>query len=275
MSGRGDCAVAWVCLMFHDVSSSLPGSGGGPERFSVPISSFELILDTITAAGCVGCSLATALDLRDRPRVGITFDDGTVGQFAHAVPALRVRDMTATFFVTTDWIGTPGFMSWDQLRRLSDWGMSIQSHTLSHPFLSELGEERLRKELKLSKLALDRELGQETTQIALPGGNGPKRALRSLVGEAGYRVVAGSRWGRNYDKADAYSISNRVRRCTVPRSLTPGLARRVITGDSRLTLARYPREAMLNGLRAWLGATRYSVLRRRLLDFLADQRPRA
>jgi peptidoglycan/xylan/chitin deacetylase (PgdA/CDA1 family) len=177
--------------------------------------------------------------------------------------------MTATFFVTTDWIGTPGFMSWDQLRQLSDWGMSVQSHTVSHPFLSELERDRLREELTLSKLVLDRELGQETTQIALPGGNGPKRSLRSLLGEAGYRVVAGSRWGRNADGAEAYDATKLVRRCTVPQSPTPDLARRVVTGDPRLALVRHPREVALFGLRGLLGPTRYSELRRRFLDLFA------
>ena len=150
--------------MYHDVALGTPGSGSGPERFSVSIASFERMLDTIAGDGYVGCSLATAIDLRDRPRVGITFDDGRVGQFDHAVPALRRRNMTATFFVTTDWVGTPGFMTWDQLRQLTDWGMSVQSHTKSHPHLSELDYERLRSELAESKVVLDHALGQETTQ---------------------------------------------------------------------------------------------------------------
>lgn len=253
--------------MYHDVVPGTPGDGGGPQRFSVSLSSFEEMLDAIASGGYVGCSLADAQELRGRPRVAITFDDGTVGQFDHAVPALRARDMTATFFVTTDWVDTPGFMTWDQLRQLTAWGMSVQSHTRSHPHLSELDEESLRAELLDAKAALDRELGQETTEIALPGGNAPRPGLRRVLAESGYRVVATSRWGRNPEQGGRSGHGSLwVRRCTAPRAPTPEHTRRILAGDGRLAFARYSREATLNGVRAVLGASRYHRWRRRVLD---------
>lgn len=256
--------MSWVCLMYHDVAPVAQGAGGGPERFTVSRPSFELMLDAILAEGYVGVSLSDALQAGDRPTVGITFDDGTIGQFEHAVPALRARDMTATFFVTTNWVGAPGFMTWDQLRQLIGWGMSVQSHTKSHPHLSELGHDPLQMELAESKAMLDRELRQNTNQIALPGGNAPRRRLRHLLADAGYSVVATSRWGHNRLERVGW-----IRRCTVPQRLSPHLAKSIVKGDVRLALARYPREATLNGLRALLGASRYARWRRRVLDALA------
>jgi peptidoglycan/xylan/chitin deacetylase (PgdA/CDA1 family) len=256
--------------MYHDVAVAVPKAGGGPERFSVSAETFEAMLDVITGAGYVGCSLGHALTLTRRPRVAITFDDGTAGQFAHAVPALRDRGMTATFFVTTDWVGRPGFMDWDQIRQLAAWGMSVQSHSKSHPFLSELGGDSLRFELAESKAVLDDELRQVTTQIALPGGDAPRRRLRHVLADTGYRIVATSRWGRNADSEDGANADRIwIRRCTAPRSAAPELARRIISGDQRIGAARYSREALLNGLRAVLGASRYSRWRRRALNALA------
>jgi peptidoglycan/xylan/chitin deacetylase (PgdA/CDA1 family) len=258
--------------MYHDVVPKVAGSGGGPERFSVSVESFERMLDSIAEVGHMGCSLDTALHTPGQPRVAITFDDGRVGQFDHAIPALRARNMTATFFVTTDWVGTPGFMTWDQLRQMVEWGMSVQSHTRSHPHLSGLDRERLRGELADSKTELDRQLGQDTTQLALPGGDAPRRALRPLVHETGYRVVATSRWGQNAERVVHNARrSDWIRRCTAPRSLTPDVARRIISGDARLTAARYSREMILNGIRATLGADRYWRWRRRVLDLLAGE----
>jgi peptidoglycan/xylan/chitin deacetylase (PgdA/CDA1 family) len=184
--------------MYHDVFPSTDARGGGAERFAVPLSSFELMLDLVAEAGLRGSSMADATRA-DAPRsVAITFDDGTRSQFEQAFPALQRRGMTATFFVTTDWIGQRGFMGWDQLRELTANGMSVQSHTKSHPFLSELDSQRLLVELSESKAALDRHLSQETTELSLPGGDAPRRPLRHLLWEAGYRVVAGSRWGVNH-----------------------------------------------------------------------------
>jgi hypothetical protein len=124
--------------------------------------------------------------------------------------------------------------------------------------------------LAASKAVLDAGLGQDTTEISLPGGNAPKRALRHLLAEAGYRVVAHSRWGWNADEAGGGV--RWVRRCVARGALTVSQARRVVTGDPRLALMHYPREALLNGLRAALGASRYARWRRIALDRLAGRR---
>ena len=254
----------WVCLMFHDVLPATAAAGGGPERFATPLSSFELVLDVIREGGYAGCSLEVARRSAG-PRVAITFDDGGHSQFEHAVPALRKRGMTATFFVTTDWVGRPGFVTWDELRQMAAWGMSIQSHTRSHPFLSELDEAALRAELTGSKAALDRELGQSTTELSLPGGDAPGRRLRRAFREAGYEVVAGSRWGVNRGRGQA-AADRFVRRCTVRGDVTREAAARVIAGDPWLALRRHPREAVLASVRRALGPTRYARWRRGLLD---------
>lgn len=260
---------AWVCLMYHDVTPGGGGTGGGPSRFTVSVTSFELMLDTVAAMGRAGTSLAAALDAGTEPRVAITFDDGTIGQFEHAAPALRARNMTATFFVTTDWVGTPGFMSWDHLRQLTDWGMSVQSHSKSHPHLSELDDRALRAELWDSKEILDQALGQDTKQIALPGGNAPKHASRRLLAEAGYEIVATSRWGLNKTVGSPSRRPAWIRRCTAPRLLTPEVARRIVSGDPGLAMRHSSREAALNAIRAVLGADRYARWRRRVLDAVA------
>jgi len=230
---------------------------------------FERMLDVIRDEGYVGCALADALRSPSPRRVAITFDDGTWGQFAYAAPALRARGMTATIYVTTDWVGRPGYMSWDDLRQIADQGISIQSHTRSHPFLSELDATRLRAELEESKAALDRELRQDTSEIALPGGDAPGRSLRHLIGDAGYRVVATSRWGMNQGVDSSDRSPRWIRRCTVRGDITREMACRFIAGDRWLALARRPREAALGGIRSGLGPTRYARWRRRLLDFVS------
>jgi peptidoglycan/xylan/chitin deacetylase (PgdA/CDA1 family) len=260
--------VAWRCLMYHDVLPETVARGGGPDRFAVPLDSFEIALDTIRDLGLRGTSLARQ---RASPRpdaVVISFDDGNVGQFEYAAPALRARGMTATFFVTTDWIGTDGFMTWDQLRQLKAWGMSVQSHTKSHPFLSELDEVQLLSELAGSKAALDGSLRQDTLELSLPGGNAPKRKYRHLLRHVGYRVVAGSRWGSNVGDA-AGSLEGRwVRRCTMRGRVESGDVTGLLGGHPRMALSHHVKEPVLYGMRGLLGPTRYARWRRRFLDSL-------
>lgn len=257
----------WVALCYHDVLPSTDAAGGGPERFAVPLPMFERMLDTIRSEGFTGCSLREARASRGTARVAITFDDANLGQYLHAVPALRARGMTATIYVVTEWVGRPGFMTWDQLREVSDLGISVQSHTRTHPFLSELGSAALREELLRSKERLDRELRQETTELAFPGGDAPRRALRPLMREAGYAVAVGSRWGTNPDDAPDARF---VRRCTARGALSVDEARAYVHADPWLALRMQPREMALRTLRSALGPSRYATIRRRFLDRVAD-----
>ena len=254
--------------MFHDVLPRTDASGGGAERFAVPVPVFDAILSTIAGRGYRGCSVADAQAAPGERRVAITFDDGTRSHYDHALPLLVEHGMTATFYVITERVGSPGYATWDELREMRASGMSIQSHTRSHPFLSELDAGEVRAQLLQSKAKLDEELGQDTVELGLPGGDAPARALRRLIPECGYRTVASSRWGVNGDVAPGGGAPSWIRRCTVRGALSRDDAARIIEGDRLLAAARYPREASLAAIRSSLGPTRYARIRGRVLDAL-------
>lgn len=236
---------------------------GGPEFFSVAAADFGAQLDIIRALGLAGCSIARAL-VAPTSAVAISFDDGDIGQAVRAFPALASRGMTATFFVTTSWVGTSRYASWDQLREMSAAGMSIQSHTHTHPFLSELDARALRDELRRSREILDDRLGQRTTQLAFPGGDAPRPELRHVLHEEGYEVVGTSRWGRNAPAAT--STPRYVRRCTVRGAPSRDEFTAVVTGDAWLSMKKQARERVLAFVRASLGPSRYARWRRGFLD---------
>lgn len=253
----------WVCLLYHDVAPVGHGVTGGPEYFSVSETGFRRQLDAIAHEGLRGCSIEHAL-VTSEPKVAISFDDGTAGMYERAFPALVERGMSATFFITTTWVGTSGFVTWDQLREMKRAGMSIQSHTRTHPFLSELSAAQLGVELRGSKEEIDGQLGQDTRQIGLPGGDAPRGKLADLIGEAGYSVVGTSRWGVNRTVVGHDPV--RIRRCTVRADPGEERFRRIITGDRWLAFERRSREFVLRSMRDALGPTRYARWRRRVLD---------
>ena len=53
----------------------------------------------------------------------LTFDDGNASDVEHALPHLRRRDLTATFFVVAGRLGEPGFLNEADVRALTDAGM--------------------------------------------------------------------------------------------------------------------------------------------------------
>ncbi len=205
-----------------------------------------------------------------RRRVAISFDDGTVGHYEHALPELVARGMTATFFVTTGWIGQPGYVTWDQLRTMRQAGMEIGSHTRTHPFLSELDAAGVEREVGGAREEIDAALGQQTVALALPGGDAPRRALRHLIGSAGYRVVATSRWGVNRSAPGGQVAW--IRRSTVRGAADPSEFRRILDADPSLSTQRRVRESVLGSLRRLLGPSRYARWRRSFLGTIGHGR---
>lgn len=244
----------WQCLMYHDLLSSKSSLPADREWFAVSGEGFARHLDIIAAAGAAGCTIEQALDARGT-RVAISFDDGVRSDYEIALPALAVRGMTATFFVVTDRVGTSGHVTWSELREMRDLGMSIQSHTRSHPFLSELSDRRLRDELAGSKARIDDELGQDTGTLAYPGGDAPARRWRHLLEECGYRTIATSRWGSNAATGDGSMPF--VRRCTISGRLSDESFIRVLRADPWLTWRQGARAFALGVARRALGPSRY------------------
>ncbi len=121
--------------------------------------------------------------------VGVTFDDGHMSQFTHAVPVLEKELRKATFFITAGWTGIrAGYMTWAQLRELAALGHEIQSHGLTHALLTHCTPEQLTIELRRSKQRLEDGLGLPVNAISMPGGRWNTRVLAACAQE-GYRVV--------------------------------------------------------------------------------------
>jgi peptidoglycan/xylan/chitin deacetylase (PgdA/CDA1 family) len=76
-------------------------------------------------------------------------------------------------------------MSAVQLREIHALGMTIGSHTVSHPKLAALGPERQRRELADSKAALEDLLGEQVGHLCYPYGSFDLDAVRAAA-ETGY-----------------------------------------------------------------------------------------
>jgi peptidoglycan/xylan/chitin deacetylase (PgdA/CDA1 family) len=257
----------WVALMYHGVTTGGAG-GAGPDYFAVPARAFAEQLDALRDWGFAGCSLDRAIRASGTARVGITFDDGDASQYARAFPELVRHQMTATFFVVTDWVGRAGYATWDQLREMKAEGMSIQSHTRSHPFLSELSGDAVADELASAKARLDEELGQDTEMLALPGGDRPRRPHTALIAATGYRVVATSRWGV-MTRSEPGHEPHFICRCTVRGRPTLARFRQIVAGGWSLAAQRRARDDVLGSIRRILGPSRYARWRRALLAAIA------
>ncbi len=169
-------------LMYHRIADN-PG-----DRNSLSPAKFTEQLDYLSAHGFHTVSLRDVHDyytsrkkLPQKPVV-LTFDDGYEDNFSVALPLLTARNMTATVFPISAWVGQPNkwedfgkppavTMSWEQLKKWLNAGMEIGSHTVSHPFLSQLHGEVLQSELTQSKDTLSAHLSITTDFLCYPYGD--------------------------------------------------------------------------------------------------------
>lgn len=254
----------WICLVYHEVPATPPAGTAG--HFSITTTEFARQLDWLVYNGYRIESVENASRMGDSRVVALTFDDGHHTHYAEVYPQLAERRARATFFVITDRVGSEGYVTWDQLREMSEAGMSIQSHTASHPFLSTLTPDEVLAELRDSKARLDDGLSQNTTSLALPGGDPPRGRARKAIEHAGYRLVATSRVGTNRHEQNPRDPLRFVPRLTVRQAQTASHFERVIRQD-RATLRReYLRANILGAARAFLGPRRYARWRKAVLN---------
>ena len=108
--------------------------------------------------------------------VVLTFDDGLKSHLTLAAPELEKRGWRGVFCVVTDKVGRDeSLLSWDDVRELVRRGHVIATHTLSHAGLGSLcrrgRHDRVRREIRESCDAIERETGVRPKLLCLPGTN--------------------------------------------------------------------------------------------------------
>ena len=101
----------------------------------------------------------------------LTFDDGGSSAWEHIAPMLEEHGWRGCFFITTDYIDQPAFLSRDQIRDLHARGHVIGSHSCSHPLrMSDCSREQLQDEWQRSLQVLEEILDEPVTVASIPGG---------------------------------------------------------------------------------------------------------
>jgi len=174
-----------------------------------------------------------------RPTAILTVDDGYRDFYEIAYPILRKHRVPATFFITVNFIGPLSDfcirlddekkwvfiyrllaaarvdlpreaiskyapVTWEQINEMNGQGIEIGSHTLNHPILSRVRDERLlREEIEGSRKAIEERIGERVKTFCYPNGTPgdiDERAMRE-VKKAGYHgavVTTGGFFDDNY-----------------------------------------------------------------------------
>ncbi|MCC7380352.1 MAG: polysaccharide deacetylase family protein [Deltaproteobacteria bacterium] len=162
-----------------------------------------------------------------QPFVCVTFDDGYLDNYQHAVPILLRHQVPAAFFVSTGIVGTGNpfphdvlrgnppipNMGWDQLREMRASGFTIGSHSVSHLDCASEPEEKVWSELVQSRDDLARELSVPPQELIFAYPYGKRHNMTAerleLVKRAGFRGCLSAYGGSNFGSIDRFNVLRR------------------------------------------------------------------
>lgn len=106
-----------------------------------------------------------------QPAVLINFDDGYESVFTNAFPIMQARNIRATSYIVTSYVGQQEMVTWDDCRMLNDAGWDIGSHSHTHPNMTLLTAAEIDKELTTARdLLMAHDLTRAANFVAYPYG---------------------------------------------------------------------------------------------------------
>ncbi len=188
-------AESGVVILYHHVATDTPPSTSiSPANFRAHLDylrdnqfnvmRLDEMIETLQAGG----------QLPDRA-VAITFDDGYISIYDTAFPMLEEYGMPFTLFLSTEPINQnqSNYMTWDQVREMSDAGVQIANHMVTHPYMLTRDSaedegtwlQRQREELLEAEATIERETGQSHKYLAYPYGEF-NLAIKDMLQEEGF-----------------------------------------------------------------------------------------
>jgi peptidoglycan/xylan/chitin deacetylase (PgdA/CDA1 family) len=177
----------------------------GYVRYILPLDTFRRQMAWLKEQDWRGLNVSEALRYPSEPSVCITFDDGCETDLIAAAPVLREFGFNATFYLTTGFLGTPGYLNAGQVRDLDAQGFEIGCHSMTHPYLSDLAEPELKREIVDAKLQIEQSVGHPIEHFSCPGGRYDQRTLQ-IAREAGFATVANSQYYANSPTTSHYEL---------------------------------------------------------------------
>lgn len=192
-AGEPGCALA-----FHSLSA--PSSAVERTYYLTP-AKFKAFACKLQGEGYESASLDEWIrGTFARRRILWTFDDAYDDLYSQLVPTALELGLKPVVFVVTNRDDLTNF--WDhqrglrrrelltnqQILEMQGLGFEFGSHSFSHPWLPDLDDAALRREVIDSKRALEDMLGREVRAFAYPYGGVDER-VRAAVAEAGYKVA--------------------------------------------------------------------------------------
>lgn len=220
------------------------------ERYVVPAKRFEEAVREIPPEVC--CTASEFVHKKEGNWLILTFDDGFISDFEVTFPVLMDKGLKASFFVTAENVGRPGYTSIRHLKEMAQAGMEIASHGLTHNYLVTMPYAEAIREIRESKERLEKEIGVEVTSFAPVGGHYHKWMLE-VAREVDYKAFATMIPGRTFGNKDMVML----RRNHIQAHHDAAYVSWLLNGDGRTLIFNRLRYHLLQVPKVILGMQNY------------------
>jgi peptidoglycan/xylan/chitin deacetylase (PgdA/CDA1 family) len=161
----------------------------------------------------------------------ITFDDGYKSWLHFVAPILKKFELPAVFFISSGFIGlspeneinytkgnflknnSTGCLNNDDVKKLSDEGITIGGHTVNHCNLSEISDiSKIKYEITEDKIRLESIINKKIEYFSYPFGifSNSKFDLQEILKESGYKGAVTLLPGFNEAGSDPYLLNRMI-----------------------------------------------------------------
>lgn len=144
-------------------------------------------------------------------QIALTFDDGpSIQNTEEILSVLKEYGIRATFFV----IGENAAADPDRIRMIYEAGHEIGNHTYTHSYISKIGKDALREEIRKTEEILQSITGEKPKVFRPPGGFYDEASLKVLE-EMGYRSVLWSLDTKDWCMPKSDTIASKIEETAV------------------------------------------------------------
>lgn len=196
-----------VILMYHRFGESdLPSTNIKMDQFRQHLAILDERNQPVLPLGEMMAKVKAGEKLPDRA-VAITVDDAYRSFMTEAWPLLKKKGYPVTLFVATEPVdkGYRRYLSWDEIRRLREEGVTIGHHSASHLRMVKAGVEESRADIRRANDRFRAELGSVPSLYAYPYGE-YSTAVRDMIEGEGFEAAMAQHSGGVHTGADAYTV---------------------------------------------------------------------
>ena len=148
----------------------------------------------------------TLKNSKTQRKVLLTIDDGFESFYKNAWPVLKEKKIPFILFVSTREVGSPNYMTWDQIREINNEKfVEIGNHSHTHEYLVDEKKDIIIADLKKSITIFKKELGKNSLFFSYPFGE-YSLEFKDIVKSLGFKYAFGQHSGVMDETKDFYEL---------------------------------------------------------------------